>query len=100
MTQNCLSIVLKTLHFFNDVKTPKSFDESAQIILNKNDDKIEYNKKWYCYMCKKYVEIEKNKSCRQNKDDENKRQRKCIDCNERFLNNSNFFIVIVFFKFL
>lgn len=72
MTQNCLSIVLKIINFLIDAKIPKSFDELAQIILNKNNDKIEYDKKWYCYMCKKYIRIE-----------DDKRQRKCPDCSER-----------------
>jgi len=77
MTQNCLSIVLKIINFLIDAKNPKSFDELSQIILKKNNDKIEFDKKWYCYMCKKYIEIE-----------DNKRQRKCPDCSERwsFLN--------------
>ncbi len=71
MTQNCVSIVFKIINFLIDAKFPKSFDELAQIILKKNNDKNEYDKKWY--MCKKYIEIE-----------DNKRQRKCPDCSERW----------------
>ena len=56
MTQHALTIVLKLMNIL--IEEPKNFDELSKLILKENNDKITYSKKWYCYACKIYINID------------------------------------------
>lgn len=72
LTQHALTLVLKLFNVIVDNELPNNFDELSKLILKNNKDKIEYTKKWYCPACKKFVILE------------NRFQRICYICKERF----------------
>jgi len=90
MTQYAMTLVLKLMNILIDKKLPKNFDELSKLILNKNNDKITYRKKWYCPTCKIYEDKDSS-----NEEDEsqindrfekkNRADRMCKLCRERFL---------------
>ena len=61
MKQHALTIVLKLMNILK------------KLILKENNDKITYSKKWYCYACKIYINI----------DDKDRTERTCRNCKER-----------------
>ena len=73
MTQHALTIVLKLMNILIEEPLPKNFDELSKLILKDNNDKITYSKKWYCYACKIYINI----------DDKDRTERTCRNCKER-----------------
>jgi hypothetical protein len=78
MTQHALTLVMKLVNILmKDDKLPKSFDELVKIILKNNNDNIRYAKKWYCFICKIFVTLNKE-------DKEQRFQRKCNKCKERY----------------
>ena len=94
MTQYAMTLVLKLMNILIDKKLPKNFDELSKLILNKNNDKITYRKKWYCPTCKIYVKIDEDKDSSNEKDEsqindrfekKNRADRMCKLCRERFL---------------
>jgi hypothetical protein len=44
---------------FTDKILPKSFNDCAKELLNKMEDTINYNKKWYCRSCKIFINLDK-----------------------------------------
>ena len=78
MTQHALTLVMKLVNILmKDDKLPKSFDELVKIILKNNNDNTRYAKKWYCFICKIFVTLNKE-------DKEQRFQRKCNKCKERY----------------
>ena len=88
MTQHALSLVLKFVNILTNGELPKRFDELSKIILSKNEDKIKYNKKWYCCICKIFVSTD------------NRFQRTCNNCKERFLKTKLYYNTIIFLIFV
>ena len=83
----------------------KSFDELVITILTINNDAIEYSKKMYCYICKKFFIIDKDEI--KNLTPEEKKEiwfkRKCDTCNERFefiIKNSQIKLIVICFRLL
>ena len=62
----------------------KSFDELVITILTINNDAIEYSKKKYCYICKKFFIIDKEIKNLKPKKKELRFKRKFDTCNETF----------------
>jgi hypothetical protein len=73
MTHHSMSIQLKLWNAVLDDFVPKNFNELCKIILKDENDKITYEKTWYCNRCKNYVVVN------------DKKQRKCIICKQRLL---------------
>jgi hypothetical protein len=73
MTQHSMSIQLKLWNAVLGDLVPKNFNELCKIILKDENDKITYEKTWYCNRCKNYVVVN------------DKKQRKCIICKQRLL---------------
>ena len=62
MTQHALSLVMKLVKILvKDDELPKSFDELQKTILSNNNDAIEYSKNMYCFICKKFFDVDKEK---------------------------------------
>ena len=74
MTQHALTVQLKLLNIVLEDALPNSFNELRAKIMNHSDDKIEFEKTWFCNKCKLYVVPVENK------------QRLCLVCKDRFIN--------------
>ena len=86
MTQHALSLVMKLVKILvKDDELPKSFDELVKTILTNNNDAIEYSKKMYCFICKKFFDVDKEKinHLSQEERKEIRLKRTCDSCSER-----------------
>ena len=72
MTQHALTVQLKLLNIVLEDALPNSFNELRA--KNHLDDKIDFEKTWFCNKCKLYVVPVENK------------QRLCLVCKDRFIN--------------
>jgi hypothetical protein len=87
MTQHALSLVMMLVKILEkDDELPKSFDELVKTILTINKNAIDYNKKMYCIICKKFFIVDKDeiKHLAPEEKKEIRFKRKCDICNERF----------------
>ena len=63
-----LAEIIKFTQLFTSIKLPKNFNQVVKECL---ESPLQYNKKWYCQTCQKYVELETSF------------QRVCGDCQTR-----------------
>ena len=66
-----LEKVLQLSSLLNDQKMPKSFLECSKVLLDKMEDCVKYEKKWFCSRCKKFFILDRQ------------HQRTCAICCEK-----------------
>ena len=88
MTQHALTLVLKLINIINNIQLPSCFDDITKLILNNDNDKILYKKIWYCSACNKQITID------------NRFQRICNFCKERFVCFQSIYFLLINITFM
>ncbi|RMZ95014.1 hypothetical protein BpHYR1_017555, partial [Brachionus plicatilis] len=71
ITQNALKLVINLFNIATDMRIPRNFDSLSRSILNSNNEKIIYEKKWFCCKCSEEIILVHRK------------QRVCTNCHSR-----------------
>ena len=72
LTQSDFDELLAIFNLFSSVSVPNDFDLCARQIMPVYQHLSDYVKQWYCLKCCSFIQIEKY-------------QRKCLQCNQRFV---------------